>query len=405
MISDHVDKERVVNWALELASIYSPTGRESEVATYIHGECRKLGLDSQLQLISPGRYNVIARLGGSSEGLDLMFNGHIDTFRALNEDLQHPVGPSGMPSPRRIDNNWLFGHEIANMKSAIAAYLGAIDAVLRSDTRLSGGIILSGVAGTDPTSSWTKGDPIPLSEQLAVGTKYMLDHSVTADMCVLGEPTSLELIPAHTGRMRFRLSMSSTFYLAPFERLSQVMAAVQAWAHTYAERHAYKGIFPGAHVPATRCYSDFPRGRCEIYLEVRTVPRQRSMDVMQELRELIQRTQQAGGSDIKLELLLNEPASELNDDEPVITSLRKAHRCVTSTLPETTYVGWGADATRLNRAGIPTVIYGPGTLPGRISYPGSSVTESSHYQNITDLITATCVYATLAEDVCGRKHL
>ncbi|MBI4165249.1 MAG: M20/M25/M40 family metallo-hydrolase, partial [Acidobacteria bacterium] len=415
-VAELIDREKVIRWALEAASFYSPTGHEGAVAKYLYEECRKLGLQAKLQPVAKGRDNVIGRLEGSGGGYELMFNGHLDTFRTGRPGGRYTFGSTKSlyqdeseepPPPKVIDDQWLFGHEIANMKSAIAAYLGAVDAIIRSGIQLKGGVVIAGVVGTDPTSSWTDGNPVPLDEELGIGTRYMLNHGVTADMCVLGEPTSLAVVPNGLGRVRVKLTVSSGdgTYIAPIEKMNRVLAAFEEWVPTYQKAHKYKTVLPGVSVAAIQCRNDFP-GNCNVYLEFRTIPGQHPLDVVNEVRGVASRLQAEDAKlNILTETLLTEPATEIDIDAPVVRALRRAHELVVQVPPEITYVEYSGDSVRLNQAGVPTVIYGPAAWgPGGKVYKGASKGHSMDYQNVKDLVTAAQVYAVVAADICSRDR-
>jgi acetylornithine deacetylase len=74
-----VDERALVEMALEIVSIPSPTGSEWAMAEHMRDVFRDLGLQVQLQEIEEGRANVIGVLEGSGGGPTLMFNGHMDT--------------------------------------------------------------------------------------------------------------------------------------------------------------------------------------------------------------------------------------------------------------------------------------------------------------------------------------
>ena len=61
---------------------------EAAIATMIADEMRQLGLDVSVDVVAPGRPNVVGVLEGRAPGRTLMFCGHTDT-----------VGVSGMDAP------------------------------------------------------------------------------------------------------------------------------------------------------------------------------------------------------------------------------------------------------------------------------------------------------------------
>jgi acetylornithine deacetylase len=86
-----VDERRLVGWACDAVSIPSFTGEEQELAEWIAGELRALGLSVQLQQVEEGRANVLATRGGTGGGKTLMFNGHLDTSYSGREPWSQRV--------------------------------------------------------------------------------------------------------------------------------------------------------------------------------------------------------------------------------------------------------------------------------------------------------------------------
>src|SRR3989337_1339066 len=73
-----IDREELLELAAALCRIPSFTTEESDCARFLHGHFQKLGFESELQEVDPGRLQCIARLRGAGGGESLMLNGHID---------------------------------------------------------------------------------------------------------------------------------------------------------------------------------------------------------------------------------------------------------------------------------------------------------------------------------------
>lgn len=407
VIADQIDMHKVIRWALELSALHSPPGQEGPVAEYLYEEYRRLGLQCKLQQIAKGRCNAIGRLEGRGGGYELMYNGHLDhapvghVGRYAFNSAQLP-SKEDPPAPRLIGDKWLFGHHIVNMKTALAAYLGAIDAIIRSGVHLKGSVTITGVVGAEPTSTWIDSSPVTPDQELGAGTKYMLRHGLMADMCVIGEPTGLAIIPAHFGRVRVRLSMRDV-YRAPISKMNKVLAELEEWMSMRQRTQSAQKPLRSAVIAGIQCCNDYrPSGGCNAYLEFRTNPGQHPLVILNEIRGVVGRLETQGEPmDVVIEPLLTEQATEVEGNAPVMRALRRAHEDVAHAPAQIVDVGAGGDAVRFNQAGIPTVLYGPG---GRV-YEGASATDAWNYQSVEDLATAARVYATLAADVCSRDRL
>src|SRR6478752_6502767 len=77
-----VDEEWLAKETLTLCMIKSVTMEEEEICRYYASRLRSLGLDVTEREVSPGRFNLYARLSGLGGGPTLALNGHIDTVPA-----------------------------------------------------------------------------------------------------------------------------------------------------------------------------------------------------------------------------------------------------------------------------------------------------------------------------------
>ena len=76
------------------------------------------------------------------------------------------------------------------MKAGLVASIHAMDALRASGVRLAGDVILASVQG---------------EEDGGLGTFALLQRGWRADACVVAEPTELDVIPANSGSLTFRL--------------------------------------------------------------------------------------------------------------------------------------------------------------------------------------------------------
>src|SRR5215210_1273166 len=151
---------------------------EADVAAYIAGHMRRLGLDVHLQEVTPGRPNVIGIVDGGSPGPSMMFCGHTDT-----------VGVEGMKGPFTpvIRDGRLYGRGSQDMKGGVAAM---IDAARVARARgFSGRLIVAAV----------------IDEEYASLGADALVKNWRADAAVVTEPTDLQIGVGHKGFAWFQL--------------------------------------------------------------------------------------------------------------------------------------------------------------------------------------------------------
>jgi acetylornithine deacetylase/succinyl-diaminopimelate desuccinylase-like protein len=131
------NKAQLLDFAVELVSTPSPTGEEKQVAEIYHRRLREIGLETSFQEVEAERPNVIGVYKGTGDGLDIMFNGHMDTSITGKEP---ELGPS-YKSPLRVQGDYLLGGigwGLTNMKGPLVAYGMAVKAVKDAGDRSGG---------------------------------------------------------------------------------------------------------------------------------------------------------------------------------------------------------------------------------------------------------------------------
>ena len=134
---------------------------------------------------------VTATLHGEQPGPTLLLNGHTDVVPPGDLDAW-----SGDPFVPRVDTiegrERVIARGACDMKAGVVAMWAAVRAVQEAGVPLRGSVVLAPVSG---------------EEDGGLGTFAMLRHGVTADMCVVPEPTSMDIIPANGGALTFRLTV------------------------------------------------------------------------------------------------------------------------------------------------------------------------------------------------------
>lgn len=405
MVADMIDMPKVARWAIDLSNIYSHSGHEAGAAHYLYDEYRKLGLQCKLQPVTKTRANAIARLQGTGGGYELMLVGHLDRHelprlgRSLYSGEKLLLESENLPSARVVDDKQLYGHRIVDTNAALAGYLGAVDAILRSGKDLRGSIVIAGIVGAQATATWTNGDPITPGEELGAGARYMLSNGLTADMCVVAEPTSQAILSGHLGRLRVKVNLADNLTIS---NVRTVLSSFEDWIKSHeGTPHAKDG---SCHAYLAGIHG-LPHGGFSIYFEVRIAPGHHPLDTIGQIRTVAEQVQAKHGMrSIVVEPILVEPGTRIDVNAPILHALQRAHEHVTRSPAKIVEIGLGGDAVRLNAAGIPTVVYGPGKLP----YDSHGFTnlkgDDWDYQSVEELHNVAQVYATLAVDICSRSR-
>jgi len=113
-----VCEEEIVAMACDVINIPSPTGKRQQMAEYMRGVFRQMGLTVTWQEVEEGRANVVGRWLGSGGGKNLMFNGHMDTSNTVARNLlPHRYKPHAI-----VKDGVIYGLGIYNMKGALVCY-------------------------------------------------------------------------------------------------------------------------------------------------------------------------------------------------------------------------------------------------------------------------------------------
>src|SRR5215469_14067108 len=150
-IVSQVKEDEIVSMSCDVINIPSPTGGELQMAQYIEGQWRQLGLNVTWQEVEDSRANVVGRLRGAGGGKNLMFNGHMDTSNTGEEEFLTGIGykPHAV-----VKDGFIYGLGIYNMKGALVCYTQAVEALERAGVELKGDVILAAVAGEIEKTQW-----------------------------------------------------------------------------------------------------------------------------------------------------------------------------------------------------------------------------------------------------------
>ncbi len=412
-VIDALDRDSMISFLAQLVEVPSSTGHEKAAATLVRDRLAASGIDARIQEFDDDRANVVARMRGSGGGPSLMLNGHLDTsYTGFEPEL------TGMGYKNRaviIDDTWMYGNGVHNMKNAIASYVAIFEAIARSGVTLAGDLLLLGVAGEIERAPFGpyRG---PEYEGFGTGTGYALSHGITADMCILGEPTANTIGLSNLGVSWVRLSTKGTMAhtqhaetaVNAIYQMQKVMRRLDGWMERYRERHALDGIRPACDITAINGGWPWRVSRtpvfCDLFLCIRTTPGMRSRDVEREVDELVRGIErEETGLHVGIDLYVSHEPTEISRDEPVVRAIERNHEAVTGRPAEyrrrTAYM----DSSALNEHGIPTVVYGPS---GKLNIPdggrGWSPQEGEHLY-LDDLVTGTKVVAGAVVDLCAAS--
>jgi acetylornithine deacetylase len=337
------------------------------------------GFRTEVYEAAPGRPNLVARVGAARGGRTLMLSGHVDVvgIEGMTHEPFTPVERDG----------FLWGRGAADMKGGVGAMCAAAWQAAR-DT-LAGEVIVALTAD---------------EEYESVGTRVMLERGVRAEAAIVGEPTRLEVMPAHRGFVWIEVVVAGR--AAHGSRWDLGIDAIRNAGLLLAELDRVDAeelprrthpLLGRASVHASTIaggtgMSTYP-DRCVLRLERRTLPGETGEDVVTEVRRACDAVRARRPQlSAKVELLTTQGPSDVSADAPVVRALEHALRECGETVHVSGMSAW-TDAALLNAAGIPAICFGPGDI--------SLAHAAEEYIPLPEIDRATSVLATLARRWCA----
>lgn len=352
---------------------------ERACARFLRDVLRAWGFRTELRDASPGRPNLVARIGRDEGGRSLMFNGHLDV-----------VGVEGMihaPFSAEERDGRMYGRGSADMKGGIASMCAA--AWRASQAGVRGEIIIAAVVD---------------EEYESLGTRALIASGVRADAAVIPEPTQLAIMPAHRGFVWIEVEVAGRaahgsrwdigvdairhtgLFLAELDRIDAEVLPLRT--HPLLGRPSlHASLISGGIGMST--YPD----RCVLKLERRTIPGETPAAVMAEVERAFAAVRaRRPGFEAAARLLLTQEPSDVSVDSPLVRALASVCEAEGDSVRIEGMSAW-TDAALLNQAGIPAVCYGPGDI--------SLAHAAEEYIPLGEIDRATDILALFAQRWCS----
>lgn len=318
---------------------------EAAIARALAEGLREAGLRVDIQDVAQGRPNVIGTLTGRAPGRSLMFCGHIDT-----------VGVAGMTRPfdpvERAGR--VYGRGSQDMKSGIAAMIGAAQTIATSGGLDAGSIVIACVVD---------------EEHASIGAEALVTR-FRADAAVVTEPTDLAVAVAHKGFewVEVETEGRAAHGSRPREgrdailRMGRVLHELEALDRSLqsGRAHALLGTasLHASLIEGGRELSSYP-DRCSLQVERRTIPGEPAGSAGRELEEILARLR-AEDPEFKAasRVTFYRTPYEI-DAKHELPSMLVASAGKTGVSPSVIGMSFWTDAAILGDAGIPSVLFGP----------------------------------------------
>ena len=277
-----------------------------------------------------GHKMVISKLGSGS-GV-LILNGHLDVVEGREEQYEPYV-----------EGDRFFGRGTYDMLASCAVMLVLMTELAKNPPHIRVCLTLSTTEETDGEAC----------------TGYMLDHGVTGDFGICGEPTNLAVSVMSKGVFRFRSNIRghAAHSSRPWQGENALLKAVDIYRKIeqlpFAKRsNAY---FEQASVNLSRLSGGTVMNQvpedAEMVIDIRYLPGEDTNAMLQEIKALDQ--------DMKLDLMLCKPAVVIEEDDVLLNCLTDA--VAEASNRDCVRIGQhgAADTMFFQEHGIPSVEFGP----------------------------------------------
>jgi acetylornithine deacetylase len=267
----------------------------------------------------------------------------------------------------------LIGRGAADMKGGVAAMVAAAEAVQRAQVPLHGSLTLAVVAD---------------EEEGNAGTRHLVESGTRSAWAIVPEPTELRPVVAHKGSATLRVHVRGVAAHAstPEQGVNAIdhAAALIGQLSVLAERLSARRHVLLGHPTLTVCsiqggFNNYTvPAACSVVLNRRVLPDEAQEDVLAQVQAVVEEQARLDSSfSAAAELSAFTPAMETDTRSPVVQALRSAVRQVRGDDPGV--IGWSAtsDGSILtHEGGMPTVIFGPGSIARDAHRPDESVAIS-----------------------------
>ncbi|MFT5471470.1 MAG: acetylornithine deacetylase/succinyl-diaminopimelate desuccinylase family protein [Verrucomicrobiales bacterium] len=328
---------------------------EREAATFVREFFERAGIEVWEEEVLPNRPNIIARLPGVNPDRRIVLEAHMDVVSVA--DMTIP------PFEPRIEDGLLYGRGSCDTKAGLAAMMQAMVALKESGQ-------------TPPCDIWL--GAVVDEEHAYRGVVSLIETlektGPTPEAAVVAEPTQLRVVRANKGALRWKIATrgvsahSSKPHLgkSAITAMAKVVLALEADEQLLAKREPHPLVGPptcSIGVIAGGAQVNFVPEHCEITLDRRMLPGETAEGVIAHYEHLLDRVRSENPDiDVKIQPpYLADEAMETPADAEVVNAMSR----VLAELghdPEPCGVPFGCDCSKLSRAGIPSVIFGPGSI-------------------------------------------
>lgn len=386
-----IEEDRLLKIIGDLISIPSHlevAGREKQISEFVRDTVVEMGLPVEVQEVIDNRSNIIVKLEGSGTGRSLAFNGHLDTVPPCVE-MKDPYRPV-------VKNDRIYGRGSCDMKGSLGAMIYTLLLLKKTSLTLKGDLYLTAVVG---------------EETGGTGTRYLVKHGFRPDFAIVGEPTDLRLVTSHKGVCHISVTVKgrschgsvpdqgSNAIVAVSDFIQSIKQKLMPELEKRTQKHVGSATLNiGKIIGGTKV--NMVADRCILELDRRWVMGESLTLIVSEIEGLINEVcRKDPGLQAEVKVLYPDdeyygPLS-VPEDQEIIRLVKDSMEGIGKRPEVAGMQGW-TDAATLFHSGIPTVVFGPGSI--RQAHTDDEWVETGQ------LVDAVKCYLSIINSVCGMSE-
>lgn len=339
--------------------VAGPEFFETRLTQYLVGVFHALGVEYEEIEVTPGRANVVAKFDSPGAKTTVMLDAHQDTVPVDNMTIDpfDPVERDGR----------IYGRGASDVKGGMAAMLAAFTRLVKEKPSGAANVVMSCTCDEEATVTGIEHLAAMLNGE--GGSSKVL--STKPDVAIIAEPTDLNVVVAHRGATRWKIqtrgrachSSKPSDGVNAIYRMGRLLTVLEEYADRLEE------LVPPHHLcgPATLSVGRIEGGAgantvpdsCTIEIDRRCIPGEDPKDVPNQVAAYLRER-------LDFHFEMHEPwlfALTLDDGDnlPLAEELMQ-HIAAVAGPRETVGVPYGTHASRVHQAGVPSVVFGPGSI-------------------------------------------
>lgn len=332
--------------------LIGPDFFEYRVTDYLQRYFETLGVAWERQLIAPKRENIIARYEKPGNHKTLVFEAHQDIVPIDNMTID--------PFAARIEAGKLYGRGACDIKGGMAAMLAAFARTVKEKPEAGANLVMACTVDEEHTF---------------LGVQKLVENGLPADGAIVAEPTNLRIVHTHKGAARWHLetrgrachSSSPEKGVNAIYKMAHLLPAIEEYA-----KKLSGGIQDPFLGPATLSVGRIEGGasvntvpdRCRIEIDRRLIPGEHTGQALKDFDHYLH-----NATDGTFDFWCSDPwislpplAAEGGAGKVYLMETLRNVLLRSQRVAELIAVPYGTDASTLARAGIPSIVFGPGDI-------------------------------------------